>query len=282
MRLPGGGSVRTYNVTLIPRSRLLGASVGLAILVFGVPGRSQGQAIASPSVAAMTEARPPVAPPERVAPATRAAEPSEPPQPPRVSRWQRTRIEGAVGVRFGSFTLNGDSSGAAIPFHLDLGLRRDRFLVYAGYDVMSVATHGPAFTTGGTATMTTSTGQPLGDGSGLAQRIGANARYVIGKVGESDGGFEIWGEGGIGAQHIAWDAGGTWTRPDVALGIGGTMVWLGDHKHGGVTIGLRVLLAPRNDTANRAPTCGGPCDTATPPSSLDRSFMFEISVPFGT
>jgi hypothetical protein len=198
------------------------------------------------------------------------------------SRWQRTRIEGAVGVRFGSFTLNGDSSGTAIPFHLDLGLRHDRLLVYGGYDVMSVETHGPAFTTGGTATMTTGTGQPLGDGSGLVQRVGANARYVIGKVGESDGGFEIWGEGGIGAQHIAWDAGGTWTRPDVALGIGGTMVWLGDRKHAGGTIGLRVLLAPRNDIANRPPTCGGPCDTATRPSSLDRSFMFEISVPFGT
>jgi hypothetical protein len=27
--------------------------------------------------------------------------------------------------------------------------------------------------------------------------------------------------------------------------------------------------------------CGGPCDRATEPSGTDRSFMFDVTVPFG-
>lgn len=198
------------------------------------------------------------------------------------SRWSMLRWFAAAGVRFGSFTINGDSSGTAIPFHLDLGVRRDRWLAFASYDVFGVTARVPALAPGGADTARASELPPLGDGSGLAHRLGIAARYTLTRFGESDGGLEIWAEGGLGVEHLRWDAGGTLTRPDLALGIGATFIYLGRSRHSGITTGLRITIAPRNDVSNAPPACGGPCDTATPPSSLDRSFLFDITVPFGT
>ena len=101
-------------------------------------------------------------------------------------------------------------------------------------------------------------------------------------LGESDGGLDFWGEAGLGVEHLRWDAGGTLTRPDLSLGIGATFIYLGRSRHSGITAGLRITIAPRTDDDGAPPTCGGPCDTATPPASLDRSFLFDITVPFGT
>lgn len=197
---------------------------------------------------------------------------------PAPSRWAQPRVFVAPGVRFGSFTINGDSSGTAIPFHLDLGLRRDRWLAFASYDVFGVTARVPAL-----AGARTSEPSSLGDGSGLAHRLGVAARYTLSRFGESDGGLDFWAEGGLGVEHLRWDAGGTLTRPDVSLGIGATVIYLGHTRHSGVTVGLRITIAPRNDDGDNAPpTCGGPCDTATPASSFDRSFLFDLTVPFGT
>jgi hypothetical protein len=259
---------------LIPRSPTFYASVGLAILAFAAPAHAEMVDPASVDPISHVDTTPkPTSTPEVV------------PDPPyhRDNLWSHSRISAGVGIRFGSFTINGDSSGTAIPFHLDLGLRRARWFLYGSYDLIGVKAHVASGSPGvEIATPRGTALADLGDGSGLVHRVGANARYVIGRIGESDGGFEAWAEGGLGVQHFRWDAGGTWTRPDLALGIGGTMLGLGHHAHGGFSIGLRIMLAPRNDTANAPPACGGPCDTATPPSSLDRSFLFDMTVPFGT
>ena len=195
------------------------------------------------------------------------------------NRWARWRLTAAIGVRFGSFRVNGASSGTAIPFHVDLGARKNRLVLYASYDVLGIDIDVPD---GAQVTARGATTVDLGDGSGLVQRIGANARYALGRAGEHDGGFELWAEGGVGMQHVRWDAGGVWTRPDVALGLGGTILGLGAHEHGGFSLGLRVMLAPRSDVAAGAPAvCGGPCDRATAPAGWDRSFLFDMTVPFG-
>lgn len=194
-------------------------------------------------------------------------------------RWRRWRLTGAIGVRFGSFRVNGASSGTAIPFHVDLGVRKDRLVLYASYDVLGIDLDVPD---GAQVTARGATTVDLGDGSGLVQRVGANARYGFARAGEHDGGFELWAEGGIGVQHVRWDAGGVWTRPDIALGLGGTILGLGKHEHGGFSLGLRIMLAPRSDVADGAPAvCGGPCDRATAPAGWDRSFLFDMTVPFG-
>jgi hypothetical protein len=199
-----------------------------------------------------------------------------------VSRWSKLRGFAAAGVRFGSFTINGDSSGTAIPFHLDLGVRRDRWAAFASYDVFGVTARVPALAPAGADTARTSELPSLGDGSGLAHRIGVAGRYTLTRFSESDGGLDFWTEAGFGVEHLRWDAGGTLTRPDVSLGIGATFIYLGSSHHAGITVGLRITIAPRNDASNAPPACGGPCDTATPPATLDRSFLFDITLPFGT
>ena len=243
---------------LIPRSPTFYASVGLAILAFAAPAHAERIDPASVD---------PIAHPLTDDP---LEDPPKPTSTPEVitdpirheSLWARSRISAGVGIRFGSFTINGESSGTAIPFHLDLGLRRERWFFYGSYDLIGVKAHVTSGSPGAEVATPRGTAlADLGDGSGLVHRVGANARYVIGRMGESDGGFEAWAEGGLGVQHFRWDAGGTWTRPDLALGIGGTMLGLGKREHAGFSLGLRIMLAPR---------------------SLDRSFLFDMTVPFGT
>ena len=91
----------------------------------------------------------------------------------------------------------------------------------------------------------------------------------------------VWAEAGIGFQHVAWDAGGVWTRPELSFGVGGTMFGRGDTKHGGMTAGFRVTLAPRNNASGPS-ICAGPCDMATAPSGWDRSLTFDLTMIFGT
>lgn len=176
------------------------------------------------------------------------------------SRWARTRLFAAVGARIGSFTVNGDSTGLAIPLHVDLGVRRDRWAAFASYDAFGISA----------------------DGSGLAHRLGAAGRYTLSRFAENDVGLDFWCEAGIGVERLRWDAGGTLTRADAAFGIGATLLYLDHRRHAGITAGLRITIAPRADSSSGPPGCGGPCDTATPPASFDRSFLFDVTVPFGT
>jgi hypothetical protein len=254
------------------------ASIGLAILAFAAPGHAHADALAP--IAAEKVPFPPIDEviPESTPPDPTPPEPTPEPYHREGSRWDKARAFAAIGVRFGNFTINGDSSGTAIPFHIDAGVRRSRWVVFASYDVLGVSADVPA----PDDPARTTSSVPTGDGSGLAHRLGATARYSVGRFGETDGGLELWTEGGIGVQHLRWDAGGTLTRPDVGFGVGMTVIYLGREHHTGGTIGLHVMLSPRNDTSNTAPACGGPCDTATPPSSLDRGFLFDITLPFGT
>ena len=211
------------------------------------------------------EPRPEVAP----APA-RAPAPPPPPRPGPDAHW---RGEGGFGVRFGSLFIDGRDVGTVVPLHLDAGLRSTRWLFYAEYDLLSFSWPGPAAAL---------SGQPVaGATTGLMQRLGGSARYAVGRIGEKDMDSTVWAEAGVGLEHVAWDAGGTWTRPDVTLGVGTTLFGQGDDKHCGMSFGFRVTLA-RRDNATGMPTCAGPCDTATPPSGWDRSIVFDMTLLFGT
>ncbi|MBA3459889.1 MAG: hypothetical protein H0T46_08005 [Deltaproteobacteria bacterium] len=260
-------------------SPTVAASIGLAILAFAAPGRARAESI-DPIAA---QKRPLIEdPPTFTEPssATTTVAPDISSWKRDRDRWRNWRISGGAGVRFGSFTVNGDSTGAVIPFHLDLGARRRHTFLYGSYDVFGIdARFGAADPGDGTMRFATTT--ELGDGSGLVHRVGVNARRAFGSITEHDGGLEAWGEAGIGLQHIRWDAGGVWTRPDLALAVGVTGLGLGKNKHAGFGIALRVLVSRRNDTAGAMAVCGGPCDAATAPSGFDRSFLFDLSVPFG-
>lgn len=186
------------------------------------------------------------------------------------------RLEGGFGWRFGSFLVNNISTGTVKPGHLDVGLRKGRLLLNTEYQLMGLELPGMAV-----GTIRGEGSVPLTSGRGLMHRIGGNARYSFGRIGEHDGGADLWVEGGVGLQHFRWDAGGTWTRPDISLGFGGASWGQGDDKHGGLSVGLRINLARRSDAEGAPVACGGPCDMATKPTGWDRSFLFDITLMFG-
>lgn len=182
------------------------------------------------------------------------------------------RLEGGIGIRYGSFLIDGEDPGGVHPFHFDAGLRFDRWLFDLEYQLASVHLDADAAARGGAT---------FGGARGLVHRAGANARWSFGRVGESDGGFDVWAELGLGVEHIRWNAGGAWTRPDLALGIGTSLLGWSAHEHGGLSVGLRVTLARRHDVTGAPATCAGPCDAPTPPTGWDHSFLFDATLLFG-
>ena len=78
-------------------------------------------------------------------------------------------------------------------------------------------------------------------------------------------------------------AGGVWTRRDLALGVGVSVLSAEADHHMGASLGVRVLLAGRSDVTGDEPaTCSGPCDRATGPTEIDRSIMVDLTFHFGT
>lgn len=183
------------------------------------------------------------------------------------------RLEGGFGFRAGSQTVDGTHVDFGDPIVVEGGVRQNRLYVFGEYSIAEMT-----FPYSGNV-------QALGKANGatgLMQRVGATAQYSFSRAGERDGGIDLYAEGGVGWEHLQWDEGGVMTRPDLALGLGTNMWGAGRHKHGGLSMGVRVQLSPRNDVNAGAPsTCAGPCDYATPPSKWDRSILFDMTVHFG-
>ncbi len=182
-----------------------------------------------------------------------------------------TRLEGGLGIRMGSMLVDNRSVGGH-PGHLDLGWRADRLFLYGEYELASLTYPMPA---------SAARELEVGSGTGLAHRFTANARWSYGRIGEHDGGTDLWAEIGAGFERIAWDAGGNWTRPQLALGLGLAGWGASEDKHGGLSFALRVTLSHRNDVERAPESCGGPCDTPTTPTGWDRAFLFDITLMFG-
>jgi hypothetical protein len=187
---------------------------------------------------------------------------------------ERWRLSGGIGVRFGSFLVDNAGVGTVIPGHLAGGLRKGRLWLFAEYSFLSLTLPEDEQIARGI----TSSG---GGGRGLVHRLGGHARWSFSRMGARDAGFDLYVEGGLGTQVIRWDAGGVWTRPDLALGLGMAGWGAGRREHGGFSVGLRVHLAHRSDVGLGPPACGGPCDAPTRPTSFDRSFLFDMTLLFG-
>ena len=210
-------------------------------------------------------------PPKIAIPRTRYVE-IDPPQP-RYEEPHPWRLAGAIGVGFGSFLVNNVDVGTVVQGHLDGGLRKERLLLFVGYDLMSLTL--PASTLEARGMF------EAGTGHGLMHRLGGNVRYGYGRAGCKDVGVELWAEGGVGVEQFRWDDGGVWTRPDLSIGLGGSFWVMNDTEHGAFSAGIRITVAPRNDVTGAPATCGGPCDSATPPTGYDRSFLFDMKLMFG-
>jgi hypothetical protein len=99
----------------------------------------------------------------------------------------------------------------------------------------------------------------------------------------------LWGEAGVGYEHVAWATGGVLDRPDLELAVG---VDLGVRRDGDAPAGTRrrrvaYFMAIRSFIAEgpvdpSAPAqCGGPCSMATTPPRTDVSLLFEWGIHFG-
>ena len=183
-------------------------------------------------------------------------------------------LEGGMGWRVGSQLVDGASSGTVNAFHAEGGARNDRLLLTAEYQLSELQLSDDAFAARGAMLAS-------GNGRGLEHRLSANARYSFARLAESDGGADFYVEGGLGVEHYRWDAGGAWTRPDVSFGTGASVWGRGDTRHGRPSVGLRVTLARRDDLSNAPIACGGPCNYATSPTGIDRSFLFDMTIMFG-
>lgn len=122
---------------------------------------------------------------------------------------------------------------------------------------------------------------------GTMTRAGITTRYSLVPLGDKEGfaTSDIWLEGGVGWEHVAWRSGGVLDRADVALGLGWQADIIMDRKSDhprylGPYFALRTFVA-QGPTTDGTPTCGGPCDRATLPSSTDVSFMFSMGINWG-
>jgi hypothetical protein len=189
----------------------------------------------------------------------------------------KPHVDLAIGVRVGSFLVNGDGSGFAIAGHVDGGVRLGRWLVYGEYGLYDASEPPPE------EGAITPRDIPRPPRDGIMHRFGANVRFAVLHMSDYDDALDLFVEGGLGVQHFRWDAGGVWTRRDLALGVGVSFMSAENGRHLGATLGARVLLSGRNDVTGDEPVfCGGPCDHATGPTTVDRSIMFDLTFHFGT
>jgi len=187
----------------------------------------------------------------------------------RSQSWSKPRVEAGFGLLAGSYTV-ATISGGAVGMHFDGGVRMGRLALLGEYDFLSV-------------------GESAYDNAdpvrGVLHRAGANARYSFLSVGGRNLPLrgDFWVEGGVGTQLVQWDGGGELSRRDLSYGIGGQLTArVGKHKptYLGFYYAFRGLLARDPFPGKRTPTCAGPCDTATSPSTWDSSAFFNFGIVF--
>ncbi len=191
-------------------------------------------------------------------------------------------VQAELGFRYGSAYINGVDSGPGSVRGVEaaIGIRpRPMFLLYAEYEVAAQSYRAPAPPNDAAQAGLI----PVG-GSGLEQRLGVAGRYTVDRIGDDErresGWLDVWVEAGAGVEHFDWDAGGVWTRPDIALGLGLTTEFrIGRHLHG-MTYALRAQFAPKQSVSNRL-ACGGPCDAPSAGTGWDRSVLLDVAWAFG-
>lgn len=198
---------------------------------------------------------------------------------------QSVRWEGAFGIRVGTFHV-GPFDGFAFGFHLDGGVRLDRLFLYGEYSYMGISNTPPAQSDQSAMSSVPIDTKPQ-EISGIVQRVGANARYSLGKLASNDIPIrgDFWIEGGVGEQLVRWDRGGELHRPDLSFGFGGQFSARLGHAHdhrAGFYYALKATFAHAPAAyLQQTKTCAGPCDTPTGPIPVDRSFLFNMGIVFG-
>ena len=188
-------------------------------------------------------------------------------------KWDH-RTEVNLGLLLGGSDI-GEQQRSTFGLQASLGRRFGDLVLLAEYNHLSI-------------------GKESSDNRGSMNRLGVVARYSLlrtsGKPkrrGRSPISGDYWFEAGAGMQRLAWDAGGTLTRPDLILGFGWQLNGVIGRKskkprYYGPYVAFRANLSRAPESSVDVPAmCGGPCDTETQPSKNDVSMFFHFGVNWG-
>jgi hypothetical protein len=187
-------------------------------------------------------------------------------------KYSDRRTEVDLGMLTGGSDI-GETNRFTYGLHLNIGRRFGDLALLGEYDYLSIGRQDSA-------------------SQGSLSRLGVTARYSLlrtsgklgkyGKRGPLSG--DYWFEAGAGMQRLAWDAGGTLTRPDLVFGVGLQFNVLIDRRaekprYFGPYVAFRANVARAPESSLDVPaTCGGPCDTQTSPPGNDVSAFFHFGV----
>jgi hypothetical protein len=194
---------------------------------------------------------------------------------------QRVRWQSELALFVGAAPIDHVDASTSPGYSIASGVHRDRVTLLGEYTLAEVHYRAPIM---GDA----SQGAPLYfDSSGLLHRLGLTARYSFVRLATGEGIArwfgESWLEAGIGEQIARWDRGGTFTRPDLAFGIGlqGSRR-ASSSSRAGLFVALRVHIGRRTDIDDAPPTCSAPCTMPSPPAAWsDRSALLHVGFLFG-
>ena len=190
---------------------------------------------------------------------------------PEPSYESRTEVD--LGMLIGGSDI-ADDQRQTLGLHLNLGRRFGDLALLAEYDYLSV-------------------GKASSANQGTLNRAGLVARYSLlrtqNKPGNRPGPLsgDYWVEAGAGMQRLSWDAGGTLTRPDIALGFGWQFNGVIGRKspkprYFGPYVAFRTHISRSPDTgSDTMTTCGGPCNRQTAPPRNDVSMFLHVGINWG-
>ncbi|MDX2090603.1 MAG: hypothetical protein SFX73_22275 [Kofleriaceae bacterium] len=183
------------------------------------------------------------------------------------------RLEGRFGMLLGGSEV-GDADGFSLGFATGLGYRIGDITLRGLIDYYRVGD-------GGDDAM---------QRRGHATRVGGAIRYSLLSTHDENRarggvGLDVWGELGIGIEHVAWREGGVLDRPSGEFAVGFELDGRGERRnsrrrHGGYYLAFRTH-AGQGPEMNVPAVCGGPCTRATKPSRLDTSMFFEFGLHVG-
>jgi hypothetical protein len=193
----------------------------------------------------------------------------------------RVRWQSELSLFVGDAAIDHVSASTSPGYSIASGIHDDRLTLLGEYTLASIHYQAPIMDVASGGSPTTF------NADGLLHRFGLTGRYSFVKLSNAEGVVrwhgDAWLEAGVGEQIARWDRGGTFTRPDLALGIGIQAARRGSSaSRAGAFVALRFQFGHRTDIDNAPPTCSAPCTMPSPPAAWsDRSALLHIGFLFG-
>jgi len=189
----------------------------------------------------------------------------------------RLALAGDVGLHVGGLHYDGETTllaGAGA----SLGVSYGRFALLGDFSDDATSAPQPvplALGRGSALAMSDDTGGEL-------RRYGLRGRLAFFRhldvQGDDVAELSMFVDAGVGHEHVDWNIGGVDDRDDAIVGIGWRAFARTPHERG-LLLELSMIITRRYNDG--IPACGGPCQMATLPSSIDRSLVIDLRYVFG-